>query len=1294
MKRLSVFLLLPIFLFNKSLSQPSVPVDLFTGKAQVNIPIWNAALTSVQVPISMVYNGGGVKVEEVESTGGVGWTLVAGGQITRELRGIPDDYDISGDIRKGWLTLGYTNTFTPGTEQANWNTLNSFFNNKYDTEPDIFTISAPGLSGKFVFDNSQIIRKIPYQDLKITYTKDGNNRINSFTITTNTGFKYLFNLPEQTSRQATQNGTTPVTHFIKDYNDFSQKATFNHSWKLTQMISPSGEVISLAYTNNNTITTTRKVQVSIPSSSPAPPANITGPLTHLYSMTDDLETRTLSGISYGSFSITFGWSNNLISYIEVKENTQNQVKRFSFSYRGVKYWADNLGSVVKYFLKQINEEGNCTAFPAHSFEYYSVNYADNTTTIPFNEKTSQDFWGYYNGQSAASWGLIPRVFFNENASDGERFRIAFKSGYTQIQCPNNRKVNPATVYHGSLSKIIYPAGGFATIQYEAAAYNDFGIDTLGGGVRVKQVIINDGDSNTDNNIITNYEYKLANGQSSGRLLYNPAFCFADGTNYVLVPENLSPDTEVRYEQVTVKQPGKGKTVYQYLVPGVYPNISLVAPYSDFSATLTRVARNGSTPIGNLKDAKYYAYPYPYSTNYEFEQGLLSRISEYAENASQPLKERILNYKRLSSSPTTITATKFDKYNNTNTFSFGQYKILTNVIRVLDTEQTLVYDPANLSSSVSDLITYTYNTANLLSEVSRTNSNNDTYKKKILYAKDFSSIVNINTGGADTAKVKQSQSLKRMNDATNYHMHGVLIEETNSLIKSGTESFLSSNLTLFSDFSTGALPVPKILPISIHSYNGEPGFARANVVTNGSYQEFNYSAKYRRAATFTSYNEVGNLISSTDLQRNTQSAHLGYNNTLPIASISNAKPNEVVFSNFDTFSRFQFNPPYTISTDSWSGHQSVSLTSSATIKRDAVTNTVGSSGFYRFTCRAKATTASNISVKARVFNGSTWIETLITYPASASGTWVFLEKRIPMTGIPSAFSFEVGATANVLLDDVAFYPERAELTTFGYQPIYGITSVSDTRGNTQFKDYDELGRLKHIRNTDRDIVEVIDYKYKNAPINTLKSNFTISAPNSTIHAGSSRTFTAPVNCVAVNYVWKVNGTLFGANTSTLVHTFPTPGEYFVELQVSQVGYETSTSKYKYQVYPPPLNVTVGVLPATSPENTYSIKYCDNGGNARTFTVGITGCYTAPNTSYSWYYKTANDANFILAAVNSTNSNYTFRYSDVGIGWDYRVYFEVMCVVTSLCTSGGSTYAVSGSSAPILINYDTTSTHYCP
>lgn len=46
----------------------------------------------VNLPISLSYHGSGFKVSEVSSSVGLGWTLNAGGIITRSVRVRPDDY--------------------------------------------------------------------------------------------------------------------------------------------------------------------------------------------------------------------------------------------------------------------------------------------------------------------------------------------------------------------------------------------------------------------------------------------------------------------------------------------------------------------------------------------------------------------------------------------------------------------------------------------------------------------------------------------------------------------------------------------------------------------------------------------------------------------------------------------------------------------------------------------------------------------------------------------------------------------------------------------------------------------------------------------------------------------------------------------------------------------------------------------------------------------------------------------------------------------------------------------------
>ena len=65
-----------------------VPVGLYTGIPQISIPLTSIQDGSLSVPISLSYHAGGVRVEEIASWVGLGWSLNAGGVITRQVRGI------------------------------------------------------------------------------------------------------------------------------------------------------------------------------------------------------------------------------------------------------------------------------------------------------------------------------------------------------------------------------------------------------------------------------------------------------------------------------------------------------------------------------------------------------------------------------------------------------------------------------------------------------------------------------------------------------------------------------------------------------------------------------------------------------------------------------------------------------------------------------------------------------------------------------------------------------------------------------------------------------------------------------------------------------------------------------------------------------------------------------------------------------------------------------------------------------------------------------------------------------
>ena len=83
----------------KALDSPNVsgfsnvnyfPVDESIGKVNITIPIYAIDLDGLNIPISISYNTGGVKVNSSASTVGLNWSLNAGGLIKKEIKGFDD----------------------------------------------------------------------------------------------------------------------------------------------------------------------------------------------------------------------------------------------------------------------------------------------------------------------------------------------------------------------------------------------------------------------------------------------------------------------------------------------------------------------------------------------------------------------------------------------------------------------------------------------------------------------------------------------------------------------------------------------------------------------------------------------------------------------------------------------------------------------------------------------------------------------------------------------------------------------------------------------------------------------------------------------------------------------------------------------------------------------------------------------------------------------------------------------------------------------------------------------------
>jgi len=69
-----------------------VPVEMSTGVPDISIPIHTLHYGSINVPISLRYHSGSVRTAQHPGWVGLGWDLQSGGAITRVVKGYPDEF--------------------------------------------------------------------------------------------------------------------------------------------------------------------------------------------------------------------------------------------------------------------------------------------------------------------------------------------------------------------------------------------------------------------------------------------------------------------------------------------------------------------------------------------------------------------------------------------------------------------------------------------------------------------------------------------------------------------------------------------------------------------------------------------------------------------------------------------------------------------------------------------------------------------------------------------------------------------------------------------------------------------------------------------------------------------------------------------------------------------------------------------------------------------------------------------------------------------------------------------------
>jgi hypothetical protein len=415
-----------------------IPVSLFTGVPDISIPFLTAQGRTLQVPVVLRYHASGIKVEEIGGWAGIGWTLEAGGAITRTVRGIVDE-------RLG----GYYNSGSAFYDNANWpnppkRLLDNIRMEYVDGEPDQFFFDFGGRSGQFVMGpataspNLREVRTIPYQKIQIQPSISG-EQITSFLVTTEDGTRYTFG-------GAATELSTDLNSLSPHYNE-----SWASTWQLTGIRAPGGDSITLYYTPYTVwhrIGTYQEDTWEV-WSMPGEPCgggrmSIPNADRVLVQRLDSIKTaahtaRFTIGAALRADALNNGVPQEpRLDAISVTTPTGTVLRTFKLEHDY------STGRLTLKHVYEVSRNGD--SLPPYSFTY-------NPEVLPSTSSFAQDHWGYYSGRTWNS-GLLPTVTSPRGTVIGGIDRSPDLQ-YTQA---------------GILTKITYPTGGYNEFIYEANEY--------------------------------------------------------------------------------------------------------------------------------------------------------------------------------------------------------------------------------------------------------------------------------------------------------------------------------------------------------------------------------------------------------------------------------------------------------------------------------------------------------------------------------------------------------------------------------------------------------------------------------------------------------------------------------------------------------------------------------------------------------------------------------------------------------------------------------------------------------
>lgn len=510
--------------------------SLYTGTVNVSIPFYTYKDADFEIPISFAYSSNGLHPNERAGSMGMGWRLVAGGCISREMRGSADDeymtFDDGGGTVYSIKGFSFLDDFgiTPSryylyahgplgpidSQCFYYDHDNAIF---VDAEPDIFHFDFMGCIGSFMFDPTESIIVYDTNDNPLSIKVDHDISFSqdkcSFVITTGDAYRYEFD------------GEVNSNENNLEYTVINDNPVIL-AWHLSRIIAPNGRTVSFTYergpyvvgyrpnTMSYTINTrfwnpqgeTRTSDFKSRVAGGTYSANLTSiavdGITIADFTYDSINEKCLANIAEDQSMTVVG--SDVLTDITVSYGN-SIIRSCSMSYT----FSNNPGQ--RRFLTSLDVSGEGT---------YSMTY-ESPQSVPMYGTFMIDHWDYYNARYDADVSAFLNV--STLSSDGN----------TETYTPNNVR-EPAFLpsKYGILTRIEYPTGGYSSFTYEPHDYSKaqlrqyiYAFDPVvisesgtAGGVRIKSIE----NCSPSGAVLSKKTYSYArNGESTGILLNKPRY---------------------------------------------------------------------------------------------------------------------------------------------------------------------------------------------------------------------------------------------------------------------------------------------------------------------------------------------------------------------------------------------------------------------------------------------------------------------------------------------------------------------------------------------------------------------------------------------------------------------------------------------------------------------------------------------------------------------------------------------------------------------------------------------------